>query len=1113
MAGSWGTCLGATRETRIIPHGGEFARLGGLSAATVDMAVVATSTGGVCAENPCDPNCNTFVVSGDGYDAGADSGIDDTDSGLSLYGHDVPVTDCTALQVTPDTAPAKDLLVTSMAPSPNTVQYTASLVPPTCYPTTPTFLWSIDQYGIAQISTAGLLTLAVPIAGPITVTAYAGTLSASVVCNVTVNVVDTSAAPAGYSNLQFPTTTGATDDLQVLYPYPATVFPLGLPPPLIQWQYIDTATAATQGSFEPPVLSPGNYQYNPSGASWTYTGSSGVTTSNSAFTSGTTTPPDGGQMAFLQGTGSLSQSITTSAGSYTFTWYAIQRQNWGGPNDADFVVDGVVQNHFTPTSTNSWQAFSTTVTLSAGTHTIAFTGLDSAGGDDTLFLDDVTWSTGSVTGSGTGAASAVKVTLRFPATGTPIFSWAEIFPELETEPTASLPGQPRATIAQSVWSDFQETVVRNSGATGGDAVFAIQRYVSGTLMAEVPTTIHFANGQLKGNIFYNSYGTNLVKNFGSTVLGAPFGAATLEVPVNGTSPTVVVGYNDATLSGAGCRVCHNVAASGSAILSNSYLENGNSGPGDEATTYSYNPTLGTPSLIQASETPVGSAGSNDFTFAALSPDGTYLFTSASPQSASSTSQLYTLAGNVVASNAPSNLGAATPVFSPDAAHVAFNFYSGSASPLSSAPADGASLAMMDFTPPATFSNFQVLYTPPALYSVWPSFLPPGQNGIVFENEVTSNGRDWGGTRSNCDSSGSCNNIGTTGELWWVSTGATPAVATRLTNLNGGSYLPRLPANLHGAATDNPTYYEEVYNYEPTVLPVTIGGYSWVAFTSRRLYGNVATINPYWSDPRYQDISVQPTTKKIWIAAISPSPTPGTDPSFPAFYLPGQELQAGNARAYFALAACEPPGPVSAATLCTSNLDCCGGTASPPTAVCQLDPPPLANPPTSHCVTMSTSACVADGASCTSDVQCCNFATGSRCGSGTCAPLPPLVLYASSAFTSTYTGSCASGAAPVWRFFYWEADTPTGTSIAFQAQTSPDGVTWGPSVAIGTAQPPPTVTPTWTSASQTVDQALRAAGQVSQLQLQITATFNPDSTNTNAPTLTNWQVTYDCLSSE
>ena len=44
------------------------------------------------------------------------------------------------------------------------------------------------------------------------------------------------------------------------------------------------------------------------------------------------------------------------------------------------------------------------------------------------------------------------------------------------------------------------------------------------------------------------------------------------------------------------------------------------------------------------------------------------------------------------------------------------------------------------------------------------------------------------------------------------------------------------ANYHGTSSTNSTYYEEVYNYEPTALPVTIGGYSWVAFTSRRLYG-------------------------------------------------------------------------------------------------------------------------------------------------------------------------------------------------------------------------------------------------------------------------------------
>jgi hypothetical protein len=321
------------------------------------------------------------------------------------------------------------------------------------------------------------------------------------------------------------------------------------------------------------------------------------------------------------------------------------------------------------------------------------------------------------------------------------------------------------------------------------------------------------------------------------------------------------------------------------------------------------------------------------------------------------------------------------------------------------------------------------------------------------------------------------------------------------------------ANYHGTSSNDAAYYEEVYNYEPTALPITIGGYSWVAFTSRRLYGNVATIDPFWSDPRYQNIATQPTAKKIWVAAISNSPTAGTDPSFPAFYLPGQELLAGNARAYFTLAACEAPGAPTTANLCTSNLDCCGGTATPPTSVCQLDPPPLANPPTSHCVATSASSCVADGSSCTSDAQCCNFASGSRCGSGTCNPTPPIDTYGSTPFVTTYQSSCPVGQYPAWRFFYWETITPTGTSIAFQAATSTNGTTWGAPVSIGTAAPPPVVTSTWTSGPQTVDQALRANNQVSAPYLEIIATLVPDPTHTVAPTLTNWQLTYDCVDSE
>jgi hypothetical protein len=920
--------------------------------------------------NACDPNAYAeFVDDAGGLDADieGDSGLVVTEAGLSLSGTIPSVPECTAIQVLPNAAPAKDLLVTSMAPSPNSVQYAASVIPPSCYPSgTPPFLWSIDKYDIAQISTTGQLTLATPIAGPITVTAYAGNLSASVVCNVTVNVVDTTSAPVGYSNAQFPATTGAADSIQIIYPYPGTVFPLGLPSPLVQWQ-----------------------------------------------------------------------------------------------------------NNNSPAT----------------------------------------------------PASAVKVTLRFPTTGTPIFSWAEIVPELQSAPTPSLPAQPRATIPQSVWDSFQQSVVRNSGALGGDAIIAVQRYV-GSLQGEVTTTIHFANGQLKGNIFYNSYGTNLVQNFASTKNGQPFGAATLEVPVNGTSPTVVVGYDDPTHSGAGCRVCHTVAAGGTTLLSNSYLEFGNSGGGDEATTYSYNATLGSPTAIQNSEALVGTAGTNLFTFAALSPDGTYLLNDAAPFSTGSVANLYTLAGAPITSNLPSTLKVSTPTFSPDAAQVAFNFYGGNAQPLANANADAKSIAVMDFAAPDTFSNFRVLYTPPSgvAYSVWPSYLPPGQGGIVFQNEIQTNGRTgsygWGETRSTCDGTGTCNDIGATGNLWWVSTGANPQAAP-LTNLNGGAYLPRLTGNdssghpyYHGTSADNSTYYEEVYNYEPTVLPITIGGYSWVAFTSRRMYGNVATINPYWSDPRYQDISVQPTTKKIWIAAIASNPTPGTDPSFPAFYLPGQELLAGNARAYFALAACENAGTPSAANVCTSNLDCCGGTASPPTAICKLDPPPLANPPVSHCVAASASACVADGAACTSDAECCNFASGSRCGSGTCQPAPSLAVYAQATFTTEYQGSCPLGYAPQWNTLRWNTWTPSGTSIVFTAQTSPDGTTWGAPVLVGTAAPPPSDGPSgWTQSAQWVDTDLAASGQKSQLFLKVAATLNPDPTATVAPTLIDWDVRYDCAPSE
>ena len=142
-------------------------------------------------------------------------------------------------------------------------------------------------------------------------------------------------------------------------------------------------------------------------------------------------------------------------------------------------------------------------------------------------------------------------------------------------------------------------------------------------------------------------------------------------------------------------------------------------------------------------------------------------------------------------------------------------------------------------------------------ALFPSFLPTN-DAVVFELETRYNGRDYGGTRSDDDASAppSRRRSGTHAELWWLDL-KTQTANRALDNLNGkdaagASYLPTGP-NAHDDDT--------TLNYEPTVNPVPSGGYAWVVFTSRRLYGNVATINPFYSDPRYHDLTATPTPEE------------------------------------------------------------------------------------------------------------------------------------------------------------------------------------------------------------------------------------------------------------
>ena len=100
---------------------------------------------------------------------------------------------------------------------------------------------------------------------------------------------------------------------------------------------------------------------------------------------------EGAQVAFLQGTGAFSQAVTGwAAGTYELTFRAAQRGNdQASRQDFEVLVDGAVVGSFTPSGT-SYRPYTTAAfTVTAGSHTIAFRGLDSAGGDNTAFVDEV----------------------------------------------------------------------------------------------------------------------------------------------------------------------------------------------------------------------------------------------------------------------------------------------------------------------------------------------------------------------------------------------------------------------------------------------------------------------------------------------------------------------------------------------------------------------------------------------------------------------------------------------------------------------------------------------------------------------------------------------------
>jgi hypothetical protein len=143
--------------------------------------------------------------------------------------------------------------------------------------------------------------------------------------------------------------------------------------------------------FESPSIS--GFQYNPSVGSWTFTGASpngsGLVANGSGF--GNPNAPQGVQAAFLQEHGTITQSISgfTPGTAYQITFEAAERP--GNAQTWNVTINGTVIASYNPgSSATSYVTYTATFTAAAATETLAFVGTDLAGGDNTIFLDDIT---------------------------------------------------------------------------------------------------------------------------------------------------------------------------------------------------------------------------------------------------------------------------------------------------------------------------------------------------------------------------------------------------------------------------------------------------------------------------------------------------------------------------------------------------------------------------------------------------------------------------------------------------------------------------------------------------------------------------------------------------
>jgi WD40 repeat protein len=471
----------------------------------------------------------------------------------------------------------------------------------------------------------------------------------------------------------------------------------------------------------------------------------------------------------------------------------------------------------------------------------------------------------------------------------------------------------RFQIPADVWTQLTQT---NSG---DDVQVDIQRLSGGQAHAAMHEAWKVAQGSLRGSIYYWAVNTGQLMKIApgasspvvvfdsgpADQLGSPAPAS-----YNGTIPPWESGGSNKR-----CVACHTVSKDGSTIAAVFEKKGSTASPWG-----TIDLTQSQPSVVQM--TPYTSST----IYLGITPDGAYAVQN-------DVNMTMRLANAKTGAILPSALDGITdhvcdPAFSPDGKLFAFSGNVAGSYPVEFWQGD---LDLMDFDPASTtFSNRRTIVKGNGAAIAFPSFAPDSQ-WVLYQKGDYSRAKYGANNQTGHNDLYIADVAGQVGEI--------PLAAASGTTLEARN---------------------QQRSYQPTVNPISVGGYIWVVFVSPRDYGNRMQSS--------SDATVE-NRKQLWVAAIDANPQPGKDPSHPAFWLPGQDLSTVNMSGYWALEPCHQTG-----TSCDQGFECCTG-------FCQSDgqgnfscvPPP--------------GGCSKVGDKCATDGDCCNAPT-TKCVGGFCAQGQP-----------------------------------------------------------------------------------------------------------------------------